>query len=221
MPAKETLLFHYKLCTFPESTSLLPVWDVHKNIRFLALSEFSLSFWFSCSNLTDYQAQRKFLPFNQAIVSLSFLYLFTRIAPPPPILFCALSALSNHPKKSASLVFTEFLFFSPKKNSVTSKRPAVLFYTKLPHQAFPPFPPFGTSMQLHSSSSFAPPSLLHTHSHKHPMDSHATVMEKNIHCQNQDGLIIPKHTFNVRVFTLCGNPLWCDNGTYQLINGWK
>jgi hypothetical protein len=53
------------------------------------------------------------------------------------------------------------------------------------------------------------------------MDSHATVMEKNIHCQNQDGLIIPKHTFNVRVFTLCGNPLWCDNGTYQLINGWK
>ncbi len=48
-----------------------------------------------------------------------------------------------------------------------------LFLTPLP-----PFPPFGTSMQLHSSSSFAPPSLLHTLSHKHPMHSHAAVMEK-------------------------------------------
>jgi len=65
-------------------------------------------------------------------------------------------------------------------------------------------------MQLHSSSSFTSPSLLHTHSHKRPMHSHAAVMEKNIRCQNQDSLIIPKHTFNARVFTLCGNPLWCD-----------
>jgi hypothetical protein len=64
-------------------------------------------------------------------------------------------------------------------------------------------------MQLHSSSSFAPPSLLHTHPHKRPMHSHAAVMEKNIHRQNQDGLIIPKHTFNARVFTLGGNPFSC------------
>jgi len=129
MSAKETLLFHYKLCTFLESTSLLPVWDVHKNIRFLALSELSLSLWISCSNLTDCQAQRKFLTFNQATVSLSFLYLFTRIAPPPPILFYALSALSNHLKKSASLVFTEFLLLSLKK---TPSHPSVLPFCSTP-----------------------------------------------------------------------------------------
>jgi len=75
---------------------------------------------------------------------------------------------------------------------------------------FSSFPPFGASMQLHSSSSFAPPSLLHTHSHKRPMHSHAAVMEKNIRRQNQDGLNIPKHTLNAWVFTQCGNPLWCD-----------
>jgi len=43
------------------------------------------------------------------------------------------------------------------------------------------------------------------------MHSHAAVMEKNICRQNQDGLILPKHTLNARVFTQCGNPLWCDN----------
>jgi len=120
MPAKETLLFHYKLCTFPESTSLLPIWDVHKNIRFLALSELSLSLWFSYSNLTDCQAQRKFLTFNQATVSLSFLYLLPRIAPPPPIPLYRLSALSRHYSfnKKMSLLFTEFLLLSQKLHHI-------------------------------------------------------------------------------------------------------
>jgi hypothetical protein len=43
------------------------------------------------------------------------------------------------------------------------------------------------------------------------MHSHAAVMEKNIRRQNQDDLIIPKHTLNARVFTLGGNPLSCYN----------
>jgi hypothetical protein len=151
------------------------------------------------------QAQWKFLTFNQATHTLSFLYLFTRIAPlhPPPSLFFLLS----HHQKSASLSFTELLLLS-KTPSHLSVLP---FYSTLtfPIKFFPPFPPFGASMQLHSSSSFVPPSLLHTYSHKCPMHSHAPVMEKNIRRQNQDDLIIPKHTLNARVFTLGGNPLLC------------
>jgi hypothetical protein len=51
------------------------------------------------------------------------------------------------------------------------------------------------------------------------MHSHAAIMEKNICRQNQDGLIIPKHTLNARVFTLGGNPLSCY--TIRDSRNWK
>ncbi len=96
-----------------------------------APSNFPAITWLIC------QAQRKFLTFNQATHTLSFLYLFTRIAPPLPPL--SLFVLSNH-QKSASLSFTELLLLSR-----TLSHPSILPFCSTPSfpiKFFPPFPPF-------------------------------------------------------------------------------
>ncbi len=119
-----------------------------------ALSNSPAVTWLIC------QAQRKFLTFNQATHTLSFLYLFTRIAPPhpPPSLF--FFALSS-PK-----ICVPLLHWAPSslQNSITPKRPPVLFYTKLPHQAFSSFSTFrrinATPLLFIIRAAFTPAHLL-------------------------------------------------------------
>jgi hypothetical protein len=62
--------FHHKLYTLPESTSMIPI-KSSQNIRSSMLSSLSLSLESLYSSLASYQAQRKILAFNQALLPLT------------------------------------------------------------------------------------------------------------------------------------------------------
>ncbi len=159
IPRKHKLAFHLK--------------NVHQSFRFLVISKPSLSLQFFCSSLTDYQAQRKVLNIQPGYSS------FFQASSPGTL------SLGLFGKRSSFLPSTELLLLS--RNPSHPTRSHVPFSTKLLHQASSSLSTFGASMSLHSSSSFAPPSLLHTHTqkmfHVQPCSRHG----ENIRRQDQDG----------------------------------
>jgi len=167
----------------PRKHKLTSAFDVHKkktpNSQCRLLSLF-LSLQFFCSGLTDCQAQRKVLTFSQATLPHQAFSMLPHTFPP-----LSPSMLSSLPgQKSASPPFTELLFL---QNSVTPNS----FFCFVLHLASPSrlllLFHFGASMQLHSSSSFAPPSFLYTFSHKTSHAQPCSHHGENIRRQNQDG----------------------------------
>jgi len=137
-------------------------------------------------------------------------------------MLCLLSQYSRSPTVYQKNVLlsssaTELLFFLRIRHTL----PLSFLFLKLSFSLKPP-PPFSTfdsSMQLHASSSFAPPSFLHNLSHTPnrdlPMHIHVAVMERYPPPKIRAANYTQSKSQGPGVFTLCGDLFSCYSTTYM------
>ncbi len=106
-------------------------------------------------------------------------------------------------------------FFSSSESVAPYRSRSFFFLLRFSHKAPPPFSTFVSSMQLHASSSFAPPSFLHNLSHTPnidlPMHIHAAIMERYPPPKIRAANYTQSKSQGPGVFTLCGDLFSCYN----------